>query len=79
MTTLTQIEEAIRQLNPADVDALREWILEYDPEPAEKGGQFLTDAQRDELRRRVAEDDADPDAAVPWEDVYAAILRRYKS
>jgi putative addiction module component (TIGR02574 family) len=76
MTNLTQIEEAIRQLTPADVDALREWILEYEPEQAEKGGQFLTDAQRAELRRRVAEDDADPDAAVPWDEVYEASLRR---
>lgn len=30
-------------------------------------GPHLTDAQRAELERRIAEDDADPDGGVPWE------------
>jgi putative addiction module component (TIGR02574 family) len=29
----------------------------------------LTDAQRSELQKRVADDDATPDDAVPWDDV----------
>ena len=31
----------------------------------------ITDAQRQELRRRVAEDDARPDDLIPWEQVKA--------
>jgi putative addiction module component (TIGR02574 family) len=77
MNTLAQIEGAIRKLDPAEVNTLRDWINEYDPEPAEQGGQYLTDAQRAELRRRAAEDDANPDDTVPWEEVYSGILRRY--
>ncbi len=29
----------------------------------------LSEAQLQELRRRVAEDDADPDNLIPWEEV----------
>ncbi len=36
----------------------------------------LTDAQRDELRRRVAEDDARPDDVIPWEQVKAEARMR---
>ena len=39
----------------------------------------LTDAQRAELDRRLAEHEANPDDVVPWEDVKASIgqlLRR---
>lgn len=33
----------------------------------------LSDAQRRELDRRVAEDEESPDDVVPWEDVRAAL------
>jgi putative addiction module component (TIGR02574 family) len=36
----------------------------------------LTDAQRQELRRRVAEDDARPDDLIPWEQVKAGARKR---
>lgn len=36
----------------------------------------LTDAQRAELDRRVAEHEADPDDVVPWEDIKASITKR---
>lgn len=36
----------------------------------------LSDAQRQELRRRVAEDDARPDDLIPWEQVKAAARKR---
>jgi putative addiction module component (TIGR02574 family) len=36
----------------------------------------LTEAQRQELRRRVAEDDAHPDDLIPWEQVKADARRR---
>ena len=38
----------------------------------------LSEAQLQELRRRVAEDDADPDALIPWEEVKAQALKRAK-
>ncbi|HYT88476.1 MAG TPA: addiction module protein [Gemmataceae bacterium] len=44
-------------------------------EPAES---LLTDAQRRELQRRVAEDEANPDDVVPWEQVKAQTLSRLK-
>lgn len=45
---------------------------------AAAGNSFLTPAQREELRRRVAEDDADPDGGVPWDKVKAAALKRIR-
>jgi putative addiction module component (TIGR02574 family) len=43
----------------------------WDSIAAEPGPCRLTDAQREELRRRVAEDDANPDDLIPWEQVKA--------
>ncbi len=37
---------------------------------------LLTEAQREELARRVAEDDATPDDVIPWEKVKAQTLAR---
>jgi putative addiction module component (TIGR02574 family) len=36
----------------------------------------LTDAQRKELDRRLADDDARPDDVVPWEDARQSIQQR---
>lgn len=36
----------------------------------------LTDAQRAELDRRVADDDAFPDDVLPWDDVKASVRSR---
>jgi putative addiction module component (TIGR02574 family) len=36
----------------------------------------MSEAQRQELRRRVAEDDAHPDDVIPWEQVKAELDRR---
>ena len=36
----------------------------------------ISDALRDELRRRSAEADADPDGGIPWEVVKAESLKR---
>jgi putative addiction module component (TIGR02574 family) len=38
----------------------------------------LTDAQRAELDRRLAEHEADPDDVVPWREVKASIAARLK-
>ena len=48
---------------------------------AEAGRFRLSDAQKAELDRRCAEDDADPDGAIPWEQVKAEldeVLRRVR-
>ena len=45
---------------------------------AESPPPLLTEAQRLELRRRVAEDDASSDDVVPWEQVKAQTLARLK-
>jgi putative addiction module component (TIGR02574 family) len=39
-------------------------------------GGLLTDAQRDELRRRVADAASRPDDWVAWEEALTATLRR---
>lgn len=36
----------------------------------------LTDAQRAELDRRVADDDAFPDDVIPWDEVKASVRSR---
>ncbi len=46
---------------------------------AERSNFPLSDAQRDELDRRIAEDDAFPDNVVPWDDVKASVRERLKS
>lgn len=43
-------------------------------EPSEVPG--LTDAQRQELRRRQRAHESDPSTAVPWEQVRAELLAR---
>lgn len=54
-------------------------VLEiWDTVAAEATPPLLTESQRLELRRRVAEDDATPDDVVPWEQVKAQTLARLK-
>jgi putative addiction module component (TIGR02574 family) len=43
------------------------------PSRTEPVPPLLTEAQRRELERRVAEDDANPDDVVPWEQVLAFV------
>ena len=45
---------------------------------AEPAGMPLTDAQRAELDRRLAEHEANPDDVVSWEEVKASITERLK-
>jgi putative addiction module component (TIGR02574 family) len=37
----------------------------------------LSDAQREELRRRAQVHDADPDGVVPWDHVRTELLQRH--
>ena len=43
---------------------------------AAEGPPLLSESQRQELARRVAEDDAHPEDVVPWERVKAQALSR---
>jgi putative addiction module component (TIGR02574 family) len=54
------------------VEAVWDGIAAEQPQP------ILTDTQRKELDRRLAEADASPDDVVPWEQVKAAALARAK-
>jgi putative addiction module component (TIGR02574 family) len=38
----------------------------------------LSDAQREELERRLADCEANPDAVIPWEQVKAEALARFR-
>jgi putative addiction module component (TIGR02574 family) len=44
-----------------------------------EGPPPLTNAQRQEIERRVAEDDANPDDVIPWEQVKARTAARLRS
>ncbi len=50
----------------------------WDPIAVESLPPLLTESQRLELRRRVAEDDASPNDVVPWDQVRAQTLTRLK-
>ena len=43
---------------------------------AEKSDFALSDAQRAELDRRVADDDAFPDNVIPWDEIKASVRAR---
>ena len=62
--------ERIRELTPAErIELLWESFLE-DPD-----GLPVTEEQRAELRRRLAEHERHPDAAKPWSEVRAELER----
>ena len=50
----------------------------WDSSAEESAATSLTDAQRAELDRRLAEHEANPNDVVPWEDVKASITARLK-
>ena len=50
----------------------------WDSIAAEPAGAPLTDAQRAELDRRLAEHEANPDDVVSWEEIKASITARLK-
>ena len=51
----------------------------WDMIAAEPYEPLLSEAQRHELSRRAAEDDANPADVIPWEEVKAEALSRVKS
>ena len=50
----------------------------WDSIAADSSAVPLTEAQRSELDRRIAEHEATPDNVVPWEEVKASITERLK-
>lgn len=50
----------------------------WDSIAEERAATSLTDAQRAELDRRLADHNANPDDVVPWEAVKASITARLK-
>ena len=51
----------------------------WDSIALEQREPFLSDAQRQELARCVAEHDANPDDVIPWEQVKARTLARLRN
>ena len=50
----------------------------WDSIAADSAAVALTDAQRAELDRRIADHEANPNDVVPWEDVKASISERLR-
>jgi len=50
----------------------------WDSIAADSAAVPLTEAQRAELDRRIAEHEANPDDVVPWEEVKSSIAERLK-
>lgn len=50
----------------------------WDTIAADSAAIPLTDAQRNELEKRIIEDEANPQAVTPWEQVKASTLARLK-
>ncbi len=69
-------ELGIDRLSVEDRIALATAI--WDSIAAESHPPLLTDVQRRELERRVAEDDASPNDVIPWEQVESETLARLR-
>ncbi|MDO8703928.1 MAG: addiction module protein [Sulfuricaulis sp.] len=50
----------------------------WDSIAADSAAVPLTEAQRTELDRRIAEHEANPDDVVPWEEIKTSITERLK-
>lgn len=49
----------------------------WDSIAAEQESIPVTDAQKEELRRRLEEHEADPDSAIPWTEVRERLIKKY--
>lgn len=50
----------------------------WDSIAVEPHAPLLTDAQRQELQRRLADSEANPEDVVPWEQIRAEVLSRFR-
>ena len=72
--------DELMQLSPAERLDIAERLWEsVDPNDPDLAGALapITDAQRREVERRLAEHDRDPGRAVPWEEVRARLWARF--
>jgi len=73
----------VRKIDMADIEAMsvdERLVLVsaiWDTIVAENAGSHLTEEKREELRKRVAEHEAQPDDVVPWEQINAEIDSRW--
>ena len=74
MKTIDLAEE-IRRLSVDERIRLVQDI--WDGIAAETEPPPLTEAQRSEVARRIAEHERDPSTAIPWEDALATLRERY--
>lgn len=66
-------------IDKLDIDERLRLIEElWDSVAADSAAVPLTDAQRVELDRRIADHEVDPDDIVPWEEVKTSITSRLK-
>jgi putative addiction module component (TIGR02574 family) len=49
----------------------------WDSIAADPEGLPLTEAQKEELDRRLEEHEADPDSAIPWAEVRERLYKKY--
>lgn len=72
--TLRQL--GIEKLSIEERVALAQEIL--DTVVAERAPGALSEAKRRELKRRMSEHAADPEAAIPWEQIESEALARFQ-
>jgi putative addiction module component (TIGR02574 family) len=71
---MTPLPDELSRLSIPERIALAQAL--WDSVAQEPHPPLLSEDQRVELQRRAAEDDAHPDAVLPWERVKAEILAR---
>jgi putative addiction module component (TIGR02574 family) len=74
MKTIDLAEE-IRRLSVDERIHLVELI--WDGIAADSEPPPLTEGQRSEIARRIADHERDPSSAIPWEDALATLRERY--
>lgn len=74
---LNTVRIAIRSLDERDRLRLAEAIWQEVDESEANAPVCLTDEQKAELDRRIADDDAHPDDGVPWDQVLSAARARH--
>jgi putative addiction module component (TIGR02574 family) len=73
------LDATVKQISVLSIDdRIRLVRAILDTIAADQGQSDLTEAQRQELDRRLADMDANPDDEVPWEQVYAESLKRVR-
>ncbi len=73
---MTTLPDEVRRLSVTERIDLAQAI--WDSVVAESSSSMLTDAQRAELKRRIAHLEANPDDVVPWVEVRDAARARHR-